>query len=1100
MAAPRFNPIVSNLELGVQGARNALGIKPASEVQWVYRPNQAYINERTAENNRLRNMGLIFGAPYNPQSDNSLYFDPVSGMSRNDYENWANTTALNAINEERARMAAVRDFMNSTQGNIFDVQNQYDLFSGRQINPDYFNAPSGDSYRTSFPSGFTAPTVNDPLHGKAYQDAYTQYYSQFAPVNYSNLNAYAPELFGGDGRINYQVNANLFSQAELDAVRNNPELYDFATRWNAEVAKAADWTVQLVNPYSPYLGSRVEGYEAPILNQTERYGVKFGGNPGAQAIGNTNDNPIPDTPGAGLWVYGIDPQNPDQLARAWEQIFVKNTDEGAKRALADFAPTQNPDGSWRKVSSLDELYNFAGALDSYYRGLAQRIDLPKRGIMDSIAGKIILGGLTSAFTGGLGSIVGGLTGNAAIGNIASTLASAGIGGATGGLQGAITGGLGSAVGAGVDYAGGVGEFIRNPLDSLAGAFDVGAGAVGGGVGGLLLDDMDSVAQIGPGSLAANTPTPGLNLGGPTVMSTDLPSSIANEIVTVTASAPGATSSFGWLPSTLAAIGVPLGSQLLVNESGNLTGWRPPDGGPIGLVIGAGTPPDFVNGQPTGNPVGGTGQGGVAETGGGTGGQAQAGGGTGGTSVIGGAATGGLLTPGTGTATIGSGTTGAGVGGAGGDIAGVGGAGDGGIAQGGAGTGTTGGTTGGSVGLLDENVTPGGATGGTGGATGGTGGVTGGTGTTSGGVTGGTTGGVTGGTTGGTTGIEFGSPAYWDAVYANMPRPPTGQPPTQPEYVPPPEYVSPETKSADLMNQVGQLFIQGVNRVDGVPTNPSSSWANSGTGQVRDFVTPRPQPSGPAQFGSEGWLNEAIATQATTSPMLPVNPVNSWANSGTGQVQDFATPQTQTAPQFGSEAWLNAILAGAGLGAAGVGLAGLGGSSPVNGWAFSGTGTPQDFVTPGLGGGTGLGTDLGGGLGGGTGSGTGLDGGAGLGGGTGLGDGTGLGTGTGLGDGTGGNGTGDGDGLGGGIGAGLGGLLTDTAPIVDQAVQPTNNPFDFGFPDLSMFSGGTPGGLGEATGSGIYGGKMGGFQAKYPKTPKKKKRGITVQIAGARRNG
>jgi hypothetical protein len=50
----------------------------------------------------------------------------------------------------------------------------------------------------------------------------------------------------------------------------------------------------------------------------------------------------------------------------------------------------------------------------------------------------------------------------------------------------------------------------------------------------------------------------------------------------------------------------------------------------------------------------------------------------------------------------------------------------------------------------------------------------------------------------------------------------------------------------------------------------------------------------------------------------------------------------------------------------------------------------------------------------------------------------------------------------------------------------------------MFGGGQ-GSLGEATGSGIYGGKMGGFQAKYPTTPKKKKRGITVKIAGARRN-
>jgi hypothetical protein len=71
------------------------------------------------------------------------------------------------------------------------------------------------------------------------------------------------------------------------------------------------------------------------------------------------------------------------------------------------------------------------------------------------------------------------------------------------------------------------------------------------------------------------------------------------------------------------------------------------------------------------------------------------------------------------------------------------------------------------------------------------------------------------------------------------------------------------------------------------------------------------------------------------------------------------------------------------------------------------------------------------------------------------------------------------------------------------VQPTATPdipFEFPGLDLSMFSGGTPGGLGEATGSGIYGGKMGGFQAKYPTTPKKKKRGITVKIAGARRNG
>jgi len=658
-------------------------------------------------------------------------------------------------------------------------------------------------------------------------------------------------------------------------------------------------------------------------------------------------------------------QSPQFVSEAWNWV------NGNTQAAMSKEASKDKGGFGVVAEGLGQVAQFAG-LASGLHGLTAGLGAITSGA--GLGGAFNAGMNAAGSIANIGDVVGGIVGNPAIGNLANVGVGGITGGYNGGVPGAVIGAGGAAIGAGIDYAGGVGEFVRNPLEALGGAFDV-VGGAGTNVTGLL-NDMGDVAQIGPGSLAANTPTPGLNLGGPTVMSTDLPSGIANEVVTVTASAPGATSSFGWLPSTLAAIGVPLGSQLLVNESGNLTGWRPPDGGPIGLVIGAGTPPDFVNGQPTGNPVGGTGQGGVAETGGGTGGQAQAGGGTGGTSVIGGAATGGLLTPGTGTATIGSGTTGAGVGGTGGDLAGIGGSATGGIAQGGTGAGTsptsggqgtpttTGGTTAGT-GLLDQTIT--------------------------------------GGTMGGTA---------------------------------------------------------------------------TGSGAATQEPTP-------VQVGSQQWLNQLLATQATTSPMLPVNPVNSWANSGMGQVQDFVSAQTPSTPETGSQEWLNAILAGAGLGAAGVGLAGLGGSSPVNGWAFSGTGTPQDFVTPG--GGIGNGAGLGGGSG--LGDGTGLGGG--------LGDGTGLGGG--LGDGTGlGTGTGEGTGLGAGIGAGLG-LLADAAPIVDQAVQATNNPLDFGLPDLSMLTGGTAGGLGEATGSGIYGGKMGGFEGKYPKTPKKKKRGITVQIAGARRN-
>ena len=864
------------------------------------------------------------------------FIHPVTGETFNSYNARINNQNAQYRAQEAARQKAIQDWVASPEGIAQTVRNQYDIFNGRtpsRLQYETWRPEQHQSYyiTSPFSSGFTAPTINDPTQGAAYQRAWTDYYRQFLPYGvdstmafdrlgsqFQNIGAYQYMMEpGGEMSVTPVPNQpgykfdTTFSQAQLDAVKNDPELYNFAQQWNQQVAAAENWGMDLQNPYSVFYNATPQGYEAPVRGQTQRYGVPFGGVPGAQGIGATNDNPIPDTPGAGLWVYGIDPNNPSQIAQAYKSIFFRGGDEGAAQALSAFAPRQNPDGSWSKATSIEDLYNFAGSLDSYYRQLSQKIDLPKSGIFDSIAGKIILGGLTSALTGGIGSIVGGLTGNAAIGNIASALSSAGIGGATGGLQGAITGGLGSAIGSGVDFAGGVGEFIRNPLDALGGAFDVGAGAVGGGVGGLLLDDMGSAAQVGPGSLASNTPPVTGQI-------------IPTESVVVTGTVPAVT-------NTGSAIGAGIG-----NIAGNLIG---------GSVTSAPGNVSFTGSYvdpATGNVVEEyTVTGNASDT------TEIGGGGTASTAIGAGAgAATGLLNPTTGGATgITGGTTGA-AGGTTGTPA------------------TTGGTTAGT-GLLDQTIT--------------------------------------GGTTGGTA---------------------------------------------------------------------------TGSGAATQEPTP-------VQVGSQEWLNQLLATQATTSPMLPVNPVNSWANSGMGQVQDFVSAQTPSTPETGSQEWLNAILAGAGLGAAGVGLAGLGGSSPVNGWAFSGTGTPQDFVTPG--GGISDGAGLGGGSG--LGDGTGLGGG--------LGDGTGLGGG--LGDGTGlGTGTGEGTGLGAGIGAGLG-LLADAAPIVDQAVQATNNPLDFGLPDLSMLTGGTAGGLGEATGSGIYGGKMGGFEGKYPKTPKKKKRGITVQIAGARRN-
>jgi hypothetical protein len=284
-----------------------------------------------------------------------------------------------------------------------------------------------------------------------------------------------------------------------------------------------------------YYNASTEGY-APPEGKAGPGGVLFN-----SGLGKTNENPGDyKTPGAGLWAAGFDPNDPLVLQKLYDHFSANRGP-----VWEEYKPKKDASGAWEKGTP-EQALEFLTDADHWFRQEATKMDLPKRGITDSFIGNLIISGATSLLTGGIGAIVSGLTSSVAIGNIASALAAAGIGGATGGVQGAITGGLGSAVGSAIDYAGGVGEFIRNPLEALGGAFDVGAGAVGGGVGGLLLDDMGSAAQVGPGSLAANTPTPGLNLGGPTVASTDLPSNIADAVVLVTATAPGETGKYGFL--------------------------------------------------------------------------------------------------------------------------------------------------------------------------------------------------------------------------------------------------------------------------------------------------------------------------------------------------------------------------------------------------------------------------------------------------------------------------------------------------------------------------------------------------------------------------
>ena len=440
-----------------------------------------------------------------------------------------NAEAQSVVAQEAARIKQIQDWKNSPEGQAQIVRNQYDLFSGRQPERlQYYESPAEyqNYYITSpFSSGFTTPTIHDPYQGAEYQKAWTDYYKQFLPYGVESTTEFSPlatmlnsqaigsfsKLMQPGGEMSMTPVANQpgykfytgFSKEQLDAVKNDPELYQFATNWNTQVQAAEDWGVKLQNPYSPFLELTPADYVAPEKHKTVKYGAKFGGEPGAQAIGKTNNNPIPNTPGAGLWVYGIDPENPSSIANAYNKIFFRGGDAGAKEALAAFAPKQNKDGSWEKRTSIDDLYKFGSELDAYYRGLAQKIDLPKRGIMDSIAGKVILGALTSAATGGLGTIVGGLTGSAAAGNLASLGASAAIGGAQGGLEGALTSALGSAVGAGIDQAGGlgnIGDFVSDPFGNIGAAYGLGDSAFSG----LNFSGMEEAAQVGPGSVAQNT--------------------------------------------------------------------------------------------------------------------------------------------------------------------------------------------------------------------------------------------------------------------------------------------------------------------------------------------------------------------------------------------------------------------------------------------------------------------------------------------------------------------------------------------------------------------------------------------------------------------
>jgi hypothetical protein len=100
----------------------------------------------------------------------------------------------------------------------------------------------------------------------------------------------------------------------------------------------------------------------------------------------------------------------------------------------------------------------------------------------------------------IGSVIGGAAGSATAGNLANIAIGGIIGGEAGGLPGALLGAGGAAVGAGIDQAGGIREFIRDPFGNITGAIGLGGEVLSGAQ----LAAMEASAQVGLGSLAQNT--------------------------------------------------------------------------------------------------------------------------------------------------------------------------------------------------------------------------------------------------------------------------------------------------------------------------------------------------------------------------------------------------------------------------------------------------------------------------------------------------------------------------------------------------------------------------------------------------------------------